>query len=115
MNQEIVINKILRDLKMMGLVSEDTNGEFKPYLNAIWVASWEARGKELSSHNDIPIIQLTKNGKLIKEFPNIIQASKKAKYARGTIYTALKTGTLTRRGHLWRYAILKQQSPPQQQ
>lgn len=106
MKQEIVVNKILRDLKFMGLVSEDTNGEFKPFLGAIYVAGYEERGKELAAHNNIPIIQLTKNGKLIKEFPNIIQASKKAKYARGTIYTALKTGTLTSRGHLWRYKKL---------
>lgn len=104
MEQDKVVNRVLRDLKLQGLISEDANGEVKIYLNAIWVASLEERTRELSAHNEKRVIQYNEEGVKIAEYGSIAEASKKTKYGITGLYSAVLRGTLTKKGHIWKYA-----------
>jgi len=106
MDQEVVINKILRDLKLMEIISEENGGRARIFLNVIWVAGYEYAMREERKNNnrERPIIQYDINHKPIKEYRSIIDACRKLGYARNTvILRALKTGTLTQKRHLWEY------------
>jgi hypothetical protein len=109
--QEIVINKILRDLKFMGLVSENIDGEFKVYLNALWVAGWEQARKEFAERTNKSVYQYDINNIFLKEYKSIQNAADQLKVHRETIARAIKTKKLTAKNHLWKFkSILKQQS-----
>jgi hypothetical protein len=103
MKQEVLINKILRDLKLMGLVSEDTNGEFKPYLNALYAAGWEQARIEFAERTRKPVLQFNINNEFLKEYPSIEEAGKQLKVSRETIARAIKTNHLTSKRHFWRF------------
>lgn len=106
MNQDIAVNRIIRDMKLAELLTDDNCGEARIYLNALWVAAWEARGKVLADQRSLSIQQFTSDGKFLEEYHNILIAAHKAKYSRGTIYTSLNSGEPTRRGHIWKYKII---------
>ena len=96
MERDVLIKKLLlniRECKVSVLTS----------LEQAYTAGWESRNKQLADQRSIPIQQLTREGKLMMEYHNIQIASRKARYSRGTIYTSLKTGKPTRRGHIWKY------------
>lgn len=103
MNQETVINKVLRDLKMVGLVDEISNGEFKPYLNMLYVAGWEQGKKSLGGHKKrkIELYDTRKNIKI--PFDSIVVASHTIKDSIRTINRCLQSGIATKKGHVWSY------------
>jgi len=103
MEQDIAINRVLRDLKMQGLIAEEESANVRFFLNALWVASWEARGSEFGDRRSREIIQLDKKGRPLNEFHNSMEAAKKLRCARKTIRKSLLTGKPTDRGHLWKY------------
>jgi len=108
MDQDVAINKALRDMKQAGLITRDEmqeirSGEMRVLLNAVYTVGWENRNKDLADKRSIPVQQLTKEGKFMEEFHNIQIAARKKKYARGTIYKSLRTGETTSRGHIWKY------------
>ena len=104
MEQDKVVNRVLRDLIALGLVSEDSSGEVKIYLNAIWVASLEERTRELSAHHEKRVIQYNAGWGKIAEYRSIAEASKRTKLGVMGLYSAVLKGTLTRKGHYWKYA-----------
>lgn len=106
MEQEVVINKILRDLKAVEIISEENGGRARPFLNAIWVAGYEyAMHEERKNNNrERPVLQYDINNKFLHEYRSIIAACRELGYVRNTvILRALKTGTLTQKRHLWKY------------
>jgi len=104
MNKEILINRIARDLKAQGLIGEDYVENVKFFIGLAWTAGWEERNKEWSDHRSIPVQQCNYRGELIHKYNNIIIAARLSKYSRNTIYTAIKSGEPTRRGHIFKYA-----------
>jgi hypothetical protein len=108
MIQEVVINRILRDMKMSGLISEETNGEVKVYLNAIYAAGYEQGIEEekekFGKHREKKIIQYNMQNKIINEYDSILKAAKKVKCSDRLIARALESGKPTRARHLWKYA-----------
>ena len=103
MEKDKVINKVARDLREAEIIGEEDAPLVKAHLNLIWTAGWEDRNKVFSDKRSLPVCQLNENKKLMLEFHNIQIAARKAKYSRGTIYTAIKSGEKTRRGHYWVY------------
>ena len=111
MDREIVVNKILRDLKFMGLVSEDTNGEFKPFLGALFVAGYEQARIEFAARTKKPVVQYNINMEFLKEYDGIEDAAKALKVSRETIARAIRTSRLTSKNHFWKFKVIsKQQS-----
>jgi hypothetical protein len=113
MEQDIVVNKILRDLKLMGLVSEDSNGEFKPYLNALYIAGWEQARIEFAARTNKPVTQYNIDHVPIDDFPSIEIAAKTLKVSRETIARAIKTKQKTAKGHYWAFSTSQNELSPQ--
>jgi hypothetical protein len=103
MDQYRAVSKVLRDLIQFGLIKEDDRGQARLHLDRLYTAGWEERNKVWVDKRSLSVIQCDKEGKLIQEYHNVIIAARKSKYSRGTIYTSLKTGNPTNRGHIWKY------------
>jgi hypothetical protein len=106
MNQEIVINRILRDLKLFELITEDTNGEFKPYLNAIFVAGWEQGWLDAHQTTAKAIGQYNLEGKLIATYPSLKAACKRTGFSKSGIQHSMKNNVPTRQRWVWKYLVL---------
>lgn len=114
MNQEITIIRILRDLKFLDLIVKDITGEFlpdgeyKPFLNAIYTAGYEEGRRSLGIAQERKIEQFNRQGEKIKEFDSILKAAKKVKCSDRLISRALKSGKPTRSGYIWKYTMVSQ-------
>ena len=96
MERDVLIKKLLLNIM-------EFNVSVQTALEQAYAAGWENRNRQLADQRSIPLQQLTREGKLMMEYHNVQIASRKARYSRGTIYTSLKTGKPTRRGHIWKY------------
>jgi hypothetical protein len=108
MEQEKVINKVLRDFKLFGLIVSDETGiprtgEYRFLLNALYVAAWEESRKDTYGHGNKPIAQVNKEGKIINIYRSTIEASKKTGYTPNGIHKALQRQSTTRQGWIWKY------------
>lgn len=54
--------------------------------------------------NAIPIIQFTKSGELVKEWPSLIEAGRQLRISHGNICNCLKGRYKSAGGYIWRYA-----------
>jgi hypothetical protein len=103
MNQETVINRVLRDMKMMGWTDEYSNGFIRPFLNYAYVAGWEQGKKSLGGHKKrkVELYDTRKNIKI--PFDSIVVASHTIKDSVRTISRSLHSGIATEKGHIWSY------------
>ena len=105
MDREVCINKVLRDMKMFDIIHEDKEGEARIFLNALSVAVYEQRTKELLAHNKKRVIQYNKKDQEIARFSTIAEASRANKCSRDVIDDSV-TGRIkvSRKGYYWKYA-----------
>jgi hypothetical protein len=110
MDQEKVVNRILRDLKQFDLIAKDITGEprtgeYRIFLNALWVAAWEEGIHSVKQYNNRQraVEQLDINGKKLNEFISIAEAVKKTGAGKNVIGKSVKFGTHTQKNHIWRY------------
>jgi hypothetical protein len=105
MEREVVINRVLRDMKMQEILSEENEPFAIQFLNAVYVAAWEARGKELLAHNKKKVIQYNRENIVIGEFDSILEAAELNECNRDVIDDSISgRANFTRRGHYFRYA-----------
>jgi hypothetical protein len=102
MERDVVLNRILRDMKMSGLISEESNGDVKIYLNAVYVAGLEA-GKKSLGHGSKIIQQFDRSGNLINTFSSLKEAALKTKVTCNGIYKAISQERPTSKGYIWKY------------
>jgi hypothetical protein len=100
MKQEVAVNRILRDMEMSGLIEYDEKEIFRPFLDIVWVAGKEWR-RGTPSKNGISLVQKDRDGKIIGKFDNVLDASRKLKIPKFTIYHALYEKRITHKGHFW--------------
>jgi hypothetical protein len=103
MNQDLLINKVLRDLKQFGLINEEDSGKVKFHLNLLCTAIWEGARKELLNHNSKPVTQFNRKGEIIAEYPSIKEAAKFNHCHRAVIDEAIACGRITEKGHIWKH------------
>jgi hypothetical protein len=106
MEQDKVVNRVLRDMKLMGVISEDTNGEIRPYLNALFVAGWEVGWLDAHQTTAKAIGQYDLNGKLICSYKSLKEACKKTGFSKNGILHSMKFEVPTRQKWFWRYLVL---------
>jgi hypothetical protein len=114
MKQEKAVNAILRDLKMMELVSEENAPEIRPYLMALWLVGWEVGRLESSVYREQMIGQYDKRGKLINTFRSIKTAEKETGFTSRTIRKSMQRGTPMRQGWTWK-RLVKIRTPERQE
>ena len=90
MDKDTTVNRVLRDMNMQGLITTDVygnvrSGEARILLNALYVAAWEQRGKELLAHNNRKVLQYNREGVKVGEFNSIKEAAKATNLNRDVI------------------------------
>ena len=103
MNQEKVVNHILRDLKFLGIIPEGCEGELRPYLMAIYCTGWEKGRLEINQHGNKTIGQYNRQGRLINTFKSRKEASQKTGFTERTIYNNMYRNIISRQGWEWKY------------
>ncbi len=106
MNKDKTVNRVLRDLKMMGVVPEDCGPHIRPYLEAVWVAGYEHRGSEvlpLTHGNSKPIGQFDRTGQLINTYKSRAEAVKLTGYSDKGIRNSIYFEKITRGGWYWKF------------
>jgi len=103
MNQEKVVNHILRDLKFLGIIPEGCEGELRPYLMAIYCAGWEKGRLEINQHGNKTIGQYNRQGKLIQTYKSRKEASVKTGFSENGIYKSMINKRPTKQGWEWKY------------
>ena len=106
MKQDVVVNRTLRDLKLMGLIEEEASGEMRPFLNAIFVAGWENGYHDSHQTTAKTIGQYDLTGKLIKTYPSLKQACKITGFSKSGIQHSMIHNIPTRQRWYWRYLVL---------
>ncbi len=105
MEREICINRVLRDMRLLGIIPEDNIGDARIYANAIWVASYEERTRELLAHNKKKVVQYNRGDQEIATFSSIAEAARANKCSRDVVDDSI-TGRveISRKGYYFRYA-----------
>ena len=106
MDQDKTVNRVLRDIKMLGFVFEDSIGEIRPYLNALFVAGWEQGWLDAHQTTAKTIGQYDLTGKLIATYPSLKEACKKTGFSKSGIQHSMIHNVPTRQRWLWKYLIL---------
>lgn len=112
MNQDVIINRVLRDMKMAGLITTDESGDIRSgearvYLNMLYVAAWESRKKEYNQVQEKEVIQEDKNHNEIQTHKSMADARKKVGMSKAGMIEAIKHNKLTRKGYYFRYVEFK--------
>jgi hypothetical protein len=102
MEMDVAVNKVTMDLKLFGLISEESTEDVKAHLRLLWQVAWEERGRSLG--HERKILLFNRDGKQIGEFASQLKAARKVRYSDRAIARALQTGKRTRAGHYWKYA-----------
>jgi hypothetical protein len=87
----------------MGLVSNETNGEFKPYLNAIYACGYEAGKLEVNQHTNKTIGQYDKRGILVNTFKSRVDAARRTGFSESGIKRCMERKTPMKQGWTWKY------------
>jgi len=110
MKQDIAVNRILRDLKLMEIIPSDTDGSIRPYLNALYVAGWDQGRLEVNQHGNKTIGQYDKRGKLFKTYKSRKEAAKITGFSEKGIYNSVISGKPLK-GWTWKYLVLTDLNP----
>lgn len=102
MDNERAVNKILRDMKSIKLITEENGGYARVFLNALYVAGYEARAKEIGFRFQRKI-ELYIYDNPAGTFLGLEEAVIKSKDSGSTIKRALRYGIATKKGHIWKY------------
>ena len=105
MEKEVLIKRVLRDMKLFGIIYEEDFDDAEFFMNAIYVAAQEHKTKELLAHNKRKVLQYNRENRLIGTFESITEAAAENKCNRDVIDDSISgRAHFTRRGHYFRYA-----------
>jgi NUMOD1 domain len=103
MEKDTAVNRIVRDMRMGGIICEDCIGEVRKYVDLAWVAGYE-NGRHIEfGHGSKRIGQYDKNGNLLNIFGSQKEAARKTGFTANGIYKAMMNGRRTKQGWTWKY------------
>ena len=105
MDQEKAVNRMLRDLKMFGLLVQDTANDVRPYLNAMYVAGWEQGWLDAHQTTAKAIGQYNIEGKLIATYPSLKIACRRTGFSKSGIQHSIKNNIPTRQRWYWKFLV----------
>lgn len=108
MNQERAINRILRDMKMAGLITTDESGDIRSgearfYLNALWVAALEEGKRKNYAAFKKTVVLLSKEGKVLGKYESAEEAARQRKCGVRGIYNSIWRNADKHIGNYWKY------------
>ena len=106
MEREVAINSIIRDMGLMGVISEGKEGDAKFFGGLLWTAGFDYYRMHYFNNGKRPILYFNKKDVLLARFPSIRDASIQLKISRNTIDDILYGKTKGRRntGNYFKYA-----------
>lgn len=109
MDREIIINRVLRDMKQFELIAKDVvgdirEGEARFFLNVLYTAAWESRKKDYNISQERPVIQEDRDHKFLKMYPSMVIARNVVGMSKTGMIDAIKYKKLTRKGYYFKYA-----------
>lgn len=102
MEKDVIINRILRDLKAFELIKEDDSGFIREHLEFLYGAAWD-NGRKTIGHGSRAIELCDKNEKVINSFYSIEDAALRTKRTPDGVFKALTRKSITKNGYHWRY------------
>ena len=103
MMTEKAINKMIASMYTEGILSEENEEKMRVYLDWMYQAGYEQGVHEFTVNKTRPVELCDEYGVMLKTFSNTKVAAEEAAYGRSTISKAIKSGRVTKRGHIWRY------------
>ena len=110
MDKETCINKVLRDVRMAGIVDEVGTARLRPHMEILASAVYEIVRKSLASRNKRKVVQYNLHGVMLGEYDSIREAGIAVGYKNKYRFGELIIGNVlngrhhhTRAGHIWKY------------
>lgn len=103
MDNERTVNKILRDIKMEGLVSDSGAPFLRKYINAAFVAGNEEGRKKGYAANKKTVILLNRSGAIIREFESAEEAARQMRVGVRGIYNSIYRKSEIHHRNYWKY------------
>jgi len=103
MEQQQVVNKIIRDLKMAGLIDPVYTTDVRPFLEQLWVTGWEKGRNDALANHTKKVAQYSRDGKLLNTFGSMRSAAKITGHSYDSIYESILFERITRKGYKWTY------------
>lgn len=104
MDIDKTVNRIVRDMKMSGLISEDYTEDVKFFVRMAYVAGYEERKKDYNQSQEKEVIQEDRHHKKIHSFDSMAEAYKKIGMSKTGMINAIRDKILTRKGYYFKYA-----------
>ena len=103
MDNERVVNKILRDVKMEGLVIESDAPFLRKYINAAFVAGTEEGRRKGYAAFKKTVILIDIKGDVIREFESAEEAARQMKVGVRGIYNSIHRNLKVHHKNYWKY------------
>ena len=103
MEKDIAVNRIVRDMRIGGIICEDCIGEVRKYVDLAWVAGYENGRFEIDQRSNKKIGQYDRRGILINVFKSRKEAAKMTHYTERAIYNSMYRGAVNKHGWNWKY------------
>jgi hypothetical protein len=101
MDQIDAVLKALDEIRQRGIIIPGRAEDLKMYLGMLFGIGYVEGAR--SHSNQKPVIQLTKWGEFLKEYPSAAQASRKNRIDHSSIVNCCKSKQHTAGGYLWKY------------
>jgi hypothetical protein len=102
MERDVIINKILRDLKAFELIKDDDCGHIRKHLELLYGAAWWEGRRSLGGHKRVKL-ELYIYDIFKDSFDSEKEAVRISKDSEMTIKRSLRSGRATKKGHIWKY------------
>lgn len=104
MDNERAVNKVLRDMKSIGIIIEENGGIARVFLNALFVAGLEEGKRKGYAAFKKTVYYFDKNGKLLSEYESAEEAARRNKVGVRGIYNSIYRSTKIHHRNYWKYA-----------
>jgi|SRR5665647_403496 len=103
MEQDRVVNKVLRDIRASFKMTDSDAGILRQHLNYVYGAGWDDGHHKTIHYANKEVYQCNKEGHIINSFPSATDAANKLHIDRTTIYLAIAEKRMTRKGYYWKH------------
>lgn len=103
MEQDKVVNKVLRDIRTSFKMTDGEVGILRQHLNYVYGAGWDNGHHKIIHYANKEVYQCNKEGYIVASFKSATDAANILRCDRTTIYLAIAEKRMTRKGYYWRH------------
>ena len=103
MDQSTATVKVMEEIRQRGIIIPGRIADLKIYFDMLFCIGYVEGAR--SHSNQKPVIQLTKWGEFVADYPSAAQASRKNRIDHTSIVNCCKSKQHTAGGYLWKYKM----------